>query len=118
MKDKKKIIIVFIIIVAAVIVYIGCACLPSSEEIKEYFNKLKHKKEQLTCSVDMFEKLHNLYPSLFTNYDETQKIFKKITKNKTFNNDAECVEFISAYIANHPKDIEPRLLPVKPRRNS
>lgn len=101
MKDETQILLVLIIIVGAVVVYIGCACLPSKAEFKEWFSKLKHKKEPFACPIMVYEKLHRIYPQIFYDFDDTTNKIKKILGRKTFNdfsNESECIKFICDYV--------------------
>lgn len=48
MKDSVKNILCLVIIIAALVLYLGCCCLPSLEEIKEKFAKKKLEKNAKT----------------------------------------------------------------------
>lgn len=110
MEPRQQILLVAILLTAAIVVYIVCSCLPSKEEMKEFFNKMKKKKEDFICPTVIYEKLKKLYPNIFTSQKECNKIVAKIISPKDFANyegdENKAIMFIQAYIINHPDEFK------------
>ena len=97
------------IVVIATILYVICACLPSMEEIKEYFaRKKKDKKEEFACPIEIFTRLNRMYPTIFTTAQRTNEIVTKIIAPKTYadyDNTLTCLEHILQYVADHKDEL-------------